>query len=418
MGRNKKNKQQGNSHQKPIIWHILTNDIVYEEDVFCKINGDRNTTACQVSRKISTQAYGETDIVTTGFVNNSIVALGNYKLYDNNKTDLRSLGTLNPELLDQFFDSNSTKTLVVSEGVTTFIQPPILNQIKDKGRQSVFLYLSSTTPNHPNLMRVIAQRNWIAYHNLKLFEMQKETTAFTSITDFIANILTDAKKKETCYQSIPITKSDMEHYYHSETLLHSNFFLYNNSENNTSILKQKEDKRVFEDHRQFMLEFYHTNELECQSLDPWELPKEHLLHSYDRLVVQKLFEEENIELWYFHNCGRAPISTTSGMRQKVKIFLHHCFPQTADRDAINKVLTTMETKFLVLTNKEKCIGCVIFKYLDEPPFGAFISYVAIFPDYNLTRIFKPDTVKDFLEKKLQFNGLGKNVEHCSIYNMG
>ena len=48
-------------------------------------------------------------------------------------------------------------------------------------------------------MKVIAQRNWIAYHNLTLFEMQKETTAFTSITDFITNILTDAKKKETCY---------------------------------------------------------------------------------------------------------------------------------------------------------------------------------------------------------------------------
>ena len=48
----------------------------------------------------------------------------------------------------------------------------------------------------------ITDKNWkkiefdnYVNHKLKLFEMQKETTAFTSITDFIANILSDSKIK-------------------------------------------------------------------------------------------------------------------------------------------------------------------------------------------------------------------------------
>ena len=74
------------------------------------------------------------------------------------------------------------------------------------------------------------------------------------------------------------------------------------------------------------------------------------------------------------------------MRQKVKSFLHHCFPQIEDKKAINKILAFADSKYLVLTHSEKCIGCVIFKFLDGPPFGAFISYVAIHPNYNLSKI--------------------------------
>ena len=83
----------------------------------------------------------------------------------------------------------------MSEEINNFVQPPILKRIKKKGRQSAFLYLSSNTQEHSNTMKVKALRNWLEYHQLVYFIIDKETTEFTSITDIITNIITDQDKK-------------------------------------------------------------------------------------------------------------------------------------------------------------------------------------------------------------------------------
>lgn len=71
MARTKKKPQHVN-HQKPIIWHVFTNNESYEEELFVNIKGDRNTTASQISRSTNTPNYKETEIVTTAFVGNKI----------------------------------------------------------------------------------------------------------------------------------------------------------------------------------------------------------------------------------------------------------------------------------------------------------------------------------------------------------
>lgn len=83
----------------------------------------------------------------------------------------------------------------MSKEINNFIQPLILEAIKKKGRQSAFLYLSSNTQEHSNPMQVKALRNWLKYHQLVYHIIDKETTEFTSITDIIANIISDQDKK-------------------------------------------------------------------------------------------------------------------------------------------------------------------------------------------------------------------------------
>ena len=94
MARTKKKQPQVN-HQKPIIWHVFTNNVAYEEELFLNIKGVRTTAAYQIGGSTNTLVYQETEISTTGFVGNSIVALGNYKLDKNNKMNPRRLKALN-----------------------------------------------------------------------------------------------------------------------------------------------------------------------------------------------------------------------------------------------------------------------------------------------------------------------------------
>ena len=120
MARTKKKQQQVIKQQKPILWHVITNDIPYDLQLFSNIKGPRNTTAYKIGQN-STLKYDETEIVTTSFVNNTIVALGDYKLDDNNMMNCRSFGLLPNNLITQFFDQNTSKTLVVSEEINNFV---------------------------------------------------------------------------------------------------------------------------------------------------------------------------------------------------------------------------------------------------------------------------------------------------------
>ena len=209
---------------KPFIWHVITNDKPYERLLFHNIKGDRNTKAFQVAK---TTEYIETHIVTTAFLQDTIVALGDYRLdNDGYMSSCQSFGSIPKDLLLQFLDHNPTKTLVVSEEINEFIQPAILQCIQSKKRQSAFIYVTSDNEEHAYLQKTRALINWLDHHGIIYFNFHREDTTLDSITDIIAHIMSDEQKKFSCYQDIPLTSNDFVNMCYNEGYDYTNFFCF------------------------------------------------------------------------------------------------------------------------------------------------------------------------------------------------
>ena len=73
-------------------------------------------------------------------------------------------------------------------------------------------------------------------------------------------------------------------------------------------------------------------------------------------------------------------------------FLKNVFKKPTDHVGINAVMRDKNTEFFVIentqpdTNKAKVLGCVIFRTFHRPPFGAFVSYVALNDKFKLTTL--------------------------------
>ena len=101
-----------------------------------------------------------------------------------------------------------------------------------------------------------------------------------------------------------------------------------------------------------------------------------------------------------------------------RVFVKHQFVGDEDDKAIEKCFRDEDIKFIAIehvnskSNKSKIVSCVVFKILSKPPFGVYISYIAVNGDMKTSDLHENFARRQPKQRQMNYHEIG-----CKLMNL-